>query len=279
MVARTGRVAKTARFTRPAQKTLVDPVTTMASCLAEMTQRFTSALTLKPCPWVFNLNQPEDVDRLIDLIWSGEVADVLCRLVDANPELAGIVHAATGNTYVPTQKRRAIYEFHRGNQLAGSFAQFYRMHSQKTTTLITVLLSLKAYKSKANGGYIDAIGCFFKGATMSDEWTERFVERAQARRPACPYPTVPGLGLTVYDNLQIRIGYKGFNTQDSTCVTSNYMLDMTNWITFEVDRKVAPQIVVGTLRQLGECATPVPMPRVLHTITPAGGHHTQRSTI
>ena len=219
-------------------------------------QTFSSALTLRPSPFVFNLDKAEDVERLIDLIWSGEIGDMLCRLVEANPELAGILHAATGNTYVPTQKRRAIYDFHRGNQFGGVFCQLYRMHSQKLTTLVTVLLSCKAYKSKADGGYVNAIGCFFKGATMSDEWTERFVERAKTRRPSCPFTPVPDFGLTVFDNLQIRIGYKGFNTQDSSGVTSNFMLDMTNWLTFDIDTRAVPRIMPGTLRRIG-----VPRPR------------------
>lgn len=262
MAKKTGRVSAAKRFTKAANKAVVEPRQAFAAYMEDLRQKMCSAMTLKPSPYVFDCDKPDDIDRLIDLIWSGEVCHLFGSLVEENPELAGIVHAATGNTYVPTQKRRPIYEFHRSNQLAGVFSQFYRMQSQKKTTILAVLLSLKGYKTKANGAFIEAIGCFFKGVTMSDDWTEKFVARAMTRRPPCPFSPVPDFGLTVYDNLQIRIGYKGFSTQDSAGVTSNYMLDMTNWIKFDIDARAAPQIVPGKIREIGD--------RSGHRTTPAG---------
>ena len=82
------------------------------------------------------------------------------------------------------------------------------MRSQKCTTLPAVLLSLKAYKTKADGDLVDAISCFFKGSIMSQPWTESFVQRALCRRPPCPFTPIQDFGLTAFDNLQIRIGYK-----------------------------------------------------------------------
>ena len=73
---------------------------------------------LNPCEYVFDLDHSEDVDRLIDLLWTGDVGRLLHRAVEDNPELAGLLFAVTGNSYTPTASRRGIYEFHRSNLLA-----------------------------------------------------------------------------------------------------------------------------------------------------------------
>ena len=109
---------------------------------------------LNPCEYVFDLDNSEDVDRLIDLLWTGDVGRLLHRAVEDNPQL--------GNTYVPTATRRGIYEFHRSNLLAvapfhsctDAVAQVHDAHH---------LLSLKAYKTEADATLLDAIGCFFNG--------------------------------------------------------------------------------------------------------------------
>ena len=250
MVEKNGRVALSKQVRRAAKAPMVNTQAQMITLVASLQQQLRSAMTLNPCEYVFNLDHSEDVDRLIDLLWTGDVGRLLHRAVEDNPELAGLLFAVTGNSYTPTASRRGIYEFHRSNLLAGAFSLLYRMRTQKSTTLITVLLSLKAYKTKADGALVDAIGCFFKGAVMSDEWTEKFVQRAVLRRPSCPFTPVPDFGLTAFDNLQIRIGYKAFATQDTAGVTTNYMLDMTNWLTFDIPARVAPQLPSGKIRDI-----------------------------
>ena len=252
MVQKNGRVALRKQVRRPA-KASAEPVDThahMSMLITSLQQQLRSAMTLNQCAYAFKLDNPEDVDNLIDLLWSGDIRRGLHTLVSENPALTALLFAITGNTYVPAPARREMYEFHRSNLLAGVFSQLYRMRSQKCTTLITVLLALKAYKTKADGAFLDALGCFFKGAIMSDEWTEKFVQRALLRRPSCPFTPVPDFGLTAFDNLQIRIGYKAFATQDTAGVTTNYMLDMTNWLTFDIPAHVAPQLPDGRIREI-----------------------------
>ena len=112
----------------------------------------------------------------------------------------------------------------------------------------------------ALGVFVDALGCFFKGAIMSDEWTEKFVERALLRRPKCPFTPIPDFGLTAFDNLQIRIGYKAFATVDTAGVSTNYMLDMTNWLTFDIPACVAPQLPDGRIREISTQRAHEPTP-------------------
>ena len=261
MVQKNGRVALSKQVCRAAKPAApVDTHAHMATLITSLQQQLRSAMTLNPCEYVFNLDNSADVDRMIDLLWTGDVGRLLHQMVADNPNLAGLLFAITGNNYVPTAARREIWEFHRSNLLAGVFSQFYRMRSQKCTTLVAVLLALKAYKTKADGAFVDALGCFFKGAIMSDEWTEKFVERALLRRPKCPFTPIPDFGLTAFDNLQIRIGYKAFATVDTAGVSTNYMLDMTNWLTFDIPACVAPQLPDGRIREISTQRAHEPTP-------------------
>ena len=252
MVKATGRVAVRSRVRRPAKPAPgIDEQ--LAGVLGVVQQQFRSAMTLSPSPNVFNLYDAAEVERLIDILWSGDFGHLLQQLPEENPELTGLLFAVTGNTCRPTtDRRRCVHDFHRLNLINGIFAQLYRARSQHCTTLPAVLLSLKAYKTKADGDLVDAISCFFKGAIMSQSWTEQFVQRALCRRPTCPFTPIEDFGLTAFDNLQIRIGYKAFATQDTAGISTNYMLDMTNWLTFDIPAQAAPQLPPGRIRQIGE---------------------------
>ena len=80
-------------------------------------------------------------------------------------------------------------------------------------------------------------------------------------QPSSPFEPIPGWGLAAYDNLQIRVGYKAYSTEDTRDQTTNYRMDMTNWMTFGIPQFIGTHVEPATLAEIG-----MPPPRVTECI-------------
>jgi len=255
-----GRVAKkrrqihTKRSTAETEEqTTMSPLDAMraqCSALNDWIQR-ACTLNISDNPALFDLSDKEDEARLIRLLWTGDYASSLTALSASCPELCALLSAATNNTYRPIAIRREIHAQHRLHMMEGVFSIMHRRRSQNHTSLVCVLLSLKANKCRVQHAFLESITTFFRGALMSFDWTEKFIPRAIALDPGTPFLTVPGLFLSAFDNLTIQVGYKAYATQETAGVSTNYRLDMTNWIIFDIDASIAPQLTDRTLHDIG----------------------------
>lgn len=150
---------------------------------------------LKSSPFVFDSHSTEDMERLIQLLWTGKYKEALTSLPLANPEVTSVLLSLTESTYVPRTPSQIIaHTFHRENQFEGLFTVLSRMRSINNIPLLTVLLSLRAHRVKAAGRFKDALACFFRGVLLSDDWVEKLVARAIELDPGPPYKVLQGIG-------------------------------------------------------------------------------------
>jgi hypothetical protein len=249
---------KRGHFTPAPKKTLVDPVHAIGSSLSRLQAFFSRSTTLVQTPAVFDLNQATERGRLIRVLYSGQYDSSLLTLGPENPELSQLLHLVTNNTYIPTPARRELYCQHRARMFEGLFSQLFRMRSQKLTTLLAVLVAIEARKTHVEHNFYDTLVFFFRGALMSTDWVERFLPEALTMDPGCPFPQIPGFMMAAFDNLQIRIGYKAFSTEDTRDVSTNYRLDLTNWMIFHVHPRIGRHLHVDTLHNIAPPPHPPP---------------------
>lgn len=199
--------------------------------------------------FVFDADSTEDIDRLINLLWTGNFKEALNSLSKANPEVTSLFRIMTRNTYKPsTEQAKCRNERDDKYELEAIFAMLCRKQSRKNIPLLTVILSLRAYKVKCHSRLEEAITCFFRGALMSISWTEKLIARALELDPGPSYESLPGVGACLFDNLTIKVAYKSYATQN----TAGHRLDMTNWAQVAVPRHlVAPNFSIASI-----CAPP-----------------------
>lgn len=191
--------------------------------------------TLEVSSFVFNADVKEDFDRLINFLWTGDYSEALASLSACNPESSKLFRLMTTNTYVPRQDASKIHNEQRASrEFEAIFTMLCRMQSQKKIPMLTVLLTLRAYKVKCHSRLADALAFFFRGALMSDAWTEKLIKRAVEFDPGPGYEVLDGVSACMFDNLTIRVGYKSYATQTS----AGFRLDMTNWVRMPVPKHV-----------------------------------------
>ena len=87
---------------------------------------------------------------------------------------------------------------------------------------------------------------------MSATWTEQFVEKVILAEPPVTFITIPGLAMAAFDNLEIHCGYKAFQSQDTTGVSTNYRMELTNWLKFSIGLNfIGPRVADGLLLDIG----------------------------
>ena len=196
------------------------------------TQFFISATTLKKSAFVFDAKAEGDRERLIDLIWSGEYREALESEERINPHPTRLLFSLTSNSYVPKPEQLTAAEKHHTNLFSGIFSVLTRTKSQDSITVLPVLLALQAYSMKVPGRFTESLGCFFRGALMSDSWVEDFIADAMKRDPGARYVSLDGVGLAVFDNCTIQVGYKSYSADGMV----GYRMDMTNWAHIAIPR-------------------------------------------
>lgn len=252
MAPKSSRMARGTKFVCRPVKTVIDPIAALGNSLQRLQGFFNAATTLKPSPLVFNMDKHDDKVQLATLLYSHDYSFLEGRMAQENPELCMLLAMLTDNTYTPTPARREIYEIHKRHLYEGLLSSLYRMRSQKCMTFLTAALSIEAYKTHAATTLIDTICCFFRGVTASTEWVADFVPFALKFQPARRHAPIPGFALTAFDNLQIRVGYKAYSTEETKDTSTNYRLDMTNSMELGMHPSVGAHLGQDTLREIGE---------------------------
>jgi hypothetical protein len=216
-------------------KAAIDPPELQAR-LEETRRSFYAEQELVRSPFVYKGGDAEARERLCRLLWTGDFREGVMSLEAAVPGLADALRSVTANSYRARAKHAASHQRHEECQLAGLLACVIRMQNQNEIPLLTVLLSVRAYATGTSQRFRDGLTCFFRGVLLSDTWVEALLGDAMRFDPGATYAVLDGVGAAMFDNLTIKIGYKAYSTQDDT----GYSLDMTNWLTLDVPRALAP---------------------------------------
>ena len=198
----------------------------------QLLQFFTSATRLNRAPFVFDARSEEDRERLIKLVWSGDYKEALMSPEQYNPAAAHLLGMLTSNAYQPKPRFVEVAARNRTNLFAGVFSVLTRTQSKDNILLLPVLLGMQAYAMKVQTRFMDSVTCFYRGATLHEKWIEQFIADAVKRDPGPTYETLDGVGLAVFDNLTIQVGYKSYSADGLV----GFRMDMTNWATIAVPR-------------------------------------------
>ncbi len=152
---------------------------------------------------VYNMNVQSDRERLAVDLWRADYAQQSAALREANPELVAVLQAAMKNSV------RATPAFLASKQLLldGMLLNIVRAQSQLNVPLLSAALSILGECNKVSREYHDAIATFFKGAAMSEPWTEGFLAEARVLRPPPEEEMLPGVIVAVFDNLSMQVDY------------------------------------------------------------------------
>jgi hypothetical protein len=207
---------------------------TTADDEVEMETYFERAFVLQPSLLTFDSDSPARRIELARKCWSSSQVAVAESLQQANPELAGILHALVVNTYRPSD--REAFEQRQFFRVEGVLTNLLRMQSQKQIPLLTARLSIAAYRAQMPEKVWLLIHAFVPGIIASEKWTHDFVDFAAEFRPECQYEELVLVGGTMFDNYSRKVLYKSQATNDS----AGYQLNMTNWATMKIPKLLAP---------------------------------------
>ena len=203
-------------------------------CEVEMEEFFERALVLHPSVFTFDADSGGGRIELARRCWGSSPIRSAESLSLANPELAGVLRSLIINSYRPVNEDS--YEQRQFFRVEGILSNLMRMQSQKPFPLITVRLSIAAYRAQLPEKMWNLIHAFAPGILASHQWTHTFIEFAVQFRPPCEYEELQLVGGTMFDNYSRKVLYKSQATNN----TAGYLLNMTNWATMTIPKLVAP---------------------------------------
>lgn len=202
--------------------------------LEEERRQLLSPLNAQGCQGVFDMQVGGERTRLGRAIWEMDFEMVMSELRAANAPLLRVLDFQTRNT-TPLSE---IGRIHKSRQLDGLLVDICRAQSIHKVPLITVALSILCRCDMVKRDFHDAITFLFKGALMSEKWTNDFMTFASDLRPPPTDPTIPGVMVCVFDNLTMNINYKSYSSQGHV----GEKLDMTNWFSVLLPAHLAPPL-------------------------------------
>lgn len=195
---------------------------------------FEEALVLQPSATTFHMDSHTAREQLADSLW--RTASLLGEesMTAANTQLAAILEVLVRNTYrsaniEESARRTAI-------RVESLLVDMQRAQSQKQMPLLTVRLSVAAYRAQIPRLLWEILSMCFPGMLASHTWTENFIEFASSRRPPCAYEELQKVGGVLFDNYQRRVLY----ASKATVIKRGFLLDMTNWGSVRIPRVLAP---------------------------------------
>ena len=204
----------------------------MARLQAEQLAAIHSPINSKATENVYDMQKADERERMAVNIWTADFADCMVQLRADNRELMTVLAAQTANTTTQTE----ISMIHKARQLDGVLLNMVRAQSIHKVPILTVANSLMCEANLVKREFHDSISFLMKGALMSESWVEKFMKQAAVLRPPPANPMIPGVMVTVFDNLTMNVAYK------SMCVggETGEKLDMTNWFAVRVPQALAP---------------------------------------
>ena len=182
---------------------------------------------------VYNMQKGEREQMAAD-IWTADFAAQMHALKEANPELVAVLVSQTANSTPQT----AIAVGHKQRQLEGIMLNIVRAQSTHKVPMLTAALSVMCEANLVKREFHDSITFMMKGALMSETWVTHFMPEAARMRPSPAEPMIPGVMVTVFDNLTMNVAYHSMSSGGKT----GEQLDMTNWFAVRVPRALAPNL-------------------------------------
>ena len=183
---------------------------------------------------VFDMQKAGERQRMAAAIWTVDFSDTMVQLRAANPEFLAVLSAQTSNRTPTTE----ISVMHKDRQLDGILLNVVRAQSIHKVPILTAAISVTCETNLVKREFHDQISFLMKGALMAESWVDKFLPLARAHRPAPTQPMIPGVMVTVFDNLTMNVGYHSMAVGGST----GEKLDMTNWFAVRVPRSLAPTL-------------------------------------
>jgi hypothetical protein len=177
--------------------------------------------------WTFN-SKGDGKSSLCHAVWSqcsGLDGSILAR----NPALEMLMHALIDVDRVSGSTER------QDNQIEMLLTMTTRMRSIHELPLVTVRLTLEAYRVDVPRMFWRFVSKLVPGLLLSETWLDDFIPLAMKARPPPSYEELVGVGASVFDNYQRRLLYKAQRTLDG----GGYLYKMTNWATLRIPKHLA----------------------------------------
>ena len=180
-------------------------------------------LHLKRPRYVYHMESPEDRQRLLSDLWSGDYSAAVGALTAANVNLVELFSNQSDDVNRSARFKPQISMWPR---FEGVLTALFRARSQKTVTLLSAALSVRLHHNRTPRQTWEAIE-FFTRVVSSPQWTEQLCADALLCDTGAPYATAGGISAAVFDNFTIQVGYESKSSADAE--RNGYRLDMTNW--------------------------------------------------
>lgn len=196
---------------------------------------------------IFNMQTAGDREKMEVDIWTADFSTCMESLKTENPELVAVLVAQMSNQ----TRTSEVSVAHKQLQLDGVLLNIVRGTSMHNVPLLTVALSLMCEMNMVKREFHDAIVFLMKGALLSESWVAQFMEDASKVRPTPNEPMIPGVMVTVFDNLTMNVGYHSYSVGGTT----GEKLDMTNWFAVRIPRSLAPTVdgILSSARHSAAC--------------------------
>lgn len=235
-----GRASRLKSVKSHGKSVLLHPLVTLADQLEHLRGFISRLVLLRPGPYTFNMDEPEERVRLIDLLWQPDCWQeaIHANSTVSNPELTSTLSAVTAHEYSDRHMRRDIngFNFKRAGLFEGIFCTITRIRSQKLMPFLTALLSVTCTMTQVSKLFAEVLRMFHRGVLADFQWATSLVDEAIKRDPGPSYEELPGVGAAMLDNLTIRVDHRGTFTTDAHGFTQN----MTLWQSMAVPRSAAP---------------------------------------
>lgn len=201
----------------------------------DLTEFFMSALEINRSDLTFNMDEPEDRERLATVLWNQSEAGLTASLTAYNPELAAVLGTLMQSSW-SGRPEAATTDGRDSIRIEGLLTNLQRGQSQKLMPLLTVRLSCAALRAQLPSTMWRMVSLLSPGLLTSESWIESFVEFASSKRPPPKYALLKGVGAVMFDNYTRKVLY----SSQSTVESHGYRLNMTNSASFAVPSLVAP---------------------------------------
>lgn len=182
-------------------------------------------------------------EAALSYMWERKYADVFSEILDSNPDLADLLDGRTSNTYSSRLHGGEEIEERRNRRLNYLGGLLLRNRNQHFLPKHQLLLAVQARHKQLNVSLWAQL-CHMR-LLPSYKWTNDFIAAAlELEHKYVPgYPVVDWLSAAVFDNYTEQVNYSAAHNADS----QGERLDMTNWATLYLPKKVLPAVNLAAI--------------------------------
>ena len=224
--------------------------------VSQMTEMLYAAWQPEPPVGVVNLSMdPAGWDKLAELIYSQDYSKHIFQVTSNNTMLERLLTAITKNTHTINPNRPGLLTKQqiRKESIA---VHLLRVRHKDYVPFLVLIDSSEAFRTCMHRELWDSL-CM-RRLLMSHTWMERtFFPEMHARFPGCAYEKLESVSMVLFDNFTLKVNYKSLET----IAGSGQRLDMTNWATVSIPKRIAPHLNSRTFfHSKCACRTPICVP-------------------